>query len=114
MIFSKNETIDTKLGIFKKSVKKYKVGVDVQLIKSPNEKKLYKFLMPNCLVGNCDNVPGIEEIPIGINMDSAQFNKIQTIWAHQLKIDNLEKIDSLFQKYLKVSVEKTGYKAYIA
>ena len=76
MIFSAKDTIEKKLSLFKKSVKKYKVTCEVTEIKSAKKEKIQKFLMPNCVVGNHDDVPGIFEIPKSINLDSVEFNKI--------------------------------------
>lgn len=114
MIFSGEETIEKKLSFFKKSIKAYKVTCDVQQIKHAKKDKIQKFLQPNCVVGHHDDVPGIVEIPKSVNLDSTEFNQVQTAYGHKLKIDGLEKIDALFQKYLKASVETTGYTASIA
>ena len=76
MIFSAKDTIDKKLSHFKKSVKKYKVTSEVHEIKSAKKEKMQKFLMPNCVVGNHDEVPGIDEIPKTVSIDSVDFNKV--------------------------------------
>ena len=52
--------------------------------------------MPNCVVGNHDEVPGIDEIPKTVSIDAVDFNKIQTVFGHNLQIQGLEKIDALF------------------
>jgi hypothetical protein len=69
--------------------------------------------VPNCVVGSQDAVPGIDEVPTSLSLAALDFNKIQTVWGHELKVDNIDKVDALFQKYLKISVGNSGYKASI-
>jgi hypothetical protein len=113
VIFSGKDTIESKLKSIKKNEKNYKMTVEVQQLNTPKQAQLLKFLMPNCVVGAQDVVPGLDEVPKSMSLDSIDFNKIQTVWGHNLKVENIDKVDGLFLKFLKVSVGTSGYKASI-
>ena len=77
-----------------------------------------KFLQKNCIVGTSDIVPGFKgnHIPPVLADDclkSVEFDMKSKVWAHKIKIDGLDQIDSVFQKYLKQSVKTSGYRADI-
>ena len=95
------------------------VDVSVELIPPSNAATQFtKFVPDNTIVCRSDIIPGIKDdhLPLHYSdklIEEISFTNLGTIWAHNIKFENLSKIDTLFNKFLTTHVAKSGYAAEI-
>ena len=114
MSFKKDESIDQKLGTrFTSQSKKINVSA-IELLRPVKE---FTIVVPeNCLINPKEKIPGAQNLPDCIIhnencLDQAKFDKLTKIYAHNISIKNINKVDHIVSKFFKNV--KSGYRGEI-
>jgi len=127
MYFNDNETVDGKLKTRKANAKGHKVTVEVKDLGSnaAEARQLMMLVPPNCVVCCQDSLPGVKDDKLPEQLTEAfipnlQFDPVTDVWVHDIRLENLTRVDTMFNKFLKQLERKdprdranSGYRASI-